>query len=299
MPDLKISELPAITTLADADALPLVQAGVTSRMTAAQLKAYVNTFSREELTANRTYYVRTDGNNGNTGLVNNAGGAFLTIQQAIDTAVAFDLGPYTITIQVADGTYTTPVTLKSYLAAGGGITLQGNTTTPANCVIAVTNNTAITNANALGSWIVQGFKLQATTSGYGLVATGNAYLNASALDFGACANGHLLIAGGAYCGFVGAYTISGNAPVHVMVQNAEVFTAGQTLTFSGAITFAVAFSVAQIGGLHQAYGMTFVGTFTGSRYSASLNGVIFVNGAASTYFPGTVAGSTATGGQYG
>ena len=56
MPDLKISELPAITTLADADALPLVQAGVTSRMTAAQLKAYVNTFSREELTANRTYH---------------------------------------------------------------------------------------------------------------------------------------------------------------------------------------------------------------------------------------------------
>lgn len=47
-----------------------------------------------------TYYVRTDGNNSNTGTVNSAGGAWLTWGKAVSTMVAGD------TTLIQDGTYT-------------------------------------------------------------------------------------------------------------------------------------------------------------------------------------------------
>ena len=88
--------------------------------------------ARELLTANRTYYVRTDGSDSNNGLANTSGGAFLTIQKAIDTAAALDLSIYNVTIQIADGTYTiTSAILGKSAVSAGEIWLVGNETTPA------------------------------------------------------------------------------------------------------------------------------------------------------------------------
>ena len=44
--------------------------------------------------------------------------------------------------------------------------------------------------------------------------------------------------------------------------------------------------------------MTFIGTATGMRYSAGYSGIINTAGGGANYFPGTVAGTTAAGGQY-
>lgn len=60
---------------------------------------------RERLTTNRIYYVRTDGNDSNDGLSNAAGGAFLTLQGALNRVAQIDLNGFSVTIQLANGTY--------------------------------------------------------------------------------------------------------------------------------------------------------------------------------------------------
>lgn len=64
-----------------------------------------------------TYYVRTDGNNGNAGTANTSGGAWLTIDYAADHVAAGD------TVRVQAGTYGERVTPSQNGSAGSPITL--------------------------------------------------------------------------------------------------------------------------------------------------------------------------------
>ena len=124
--------------------------------------ARANLGVREQLAANRTYYVRTDGSDGNNGLANSSGGAFLTIQKAIDTVAALDLSIYNVTIQVADGTYGGAVVVSAPWVGSGTVTLQGNTSTPANALLSTGASDCIT-ALGGGRSTVTGFRL--TNSG--------------------------------------------------------------------------------------------------------------------------------------
>lgn len=124
---------------------------------------------RETLSAERTYYVRTDGNNGNTGLVNSSGGAFLTIGHAIDVAKQLDGNWKTIKIKVEDGTYTENVLVDHVSDASAYLVIEGNHTTPGNCIIATTTGSAVTvKGCSIG---LGGFKLQASAGRVGLTVT--------------------------------------------------------------------------------------------------------------------------------
>lgn len=283
-----------VTSSSNSDAVVSFAAGTKQVFIA--LPAVQAKWARERLTADRTYYVRTDGSDSNTGLADSAGGAFLTIQKAVDVVAQLDINIYNVTIDVADGTYNEQVIFKAPLGAGT-VTLFGNTATPANCIINATGICLTADGASPVGRVVSGFKLVSTS--IGISALNLAVLKFSLLNFGACANYHLNANGGAVLDATGNYTISANAAVHAFIEVAAIFRCPNiTVTISGGVSIGSGYAVSRQGSLISAYGMTFSGTFTGLRYECSTNGVIFVNGAATTYFPGSVAGTTATGGQY-
>ncbi len=257
---------------------------------------------RELLTADRTYYVRPDGSNSNTGLADTSGGAFLTIQNAVDVVSGtLDLGGHTVTVQVADGTYTGAVTLKEAVgySAPGCLVIQGNNSTPANVVVSTTG-TAIA-ANAINAvWDIRDLKVQTATSGHCLSAQG-AILRFGNLNFGACAESHLFTRAQAQILAIGNYAVSGNANAHIGNQGLSfINVAGRTVTFSNSPVFGGLFAHTAHAGVTWVFSMTFTNgnTVTGTRYLAEANGVIFTNGGGASYLPGSTGGSAATGGQY-
>lgn len=260
---------------------------------------------REVLSANRTYYVRTDGNDSNNGLSNTSGGAFLTIQKSVDTISALDIAGFTVTIQIADGTYTGAVLLKNVagFASAGNLVIQGNNATPSNVVISMTGATAFTKDGDGSVWDIKDLKITVPSgAGHCIRAVNGAFIRFGNINFGAvsAASGvHLSAALGGKIFCLSNYAVSGGAYIHMWADyGALIFVAAKTIIFSnspGISNFAV-FSGC---GVIAAYSMTFTNgnTVTGTRYFGYLNGACQTNGSA-TYFPGTNAGSVATGAQY-
>ncbi len=253
---------------------------------------------REVLIANRTYYVRTDGSDSNNGLANTSGGAFLTIQKAVDTAATLDVGGYTVTIQVGDGTYTGVVSLKNVagFSAAGTLIIQGNNSTPANVLIS-TSATAFT-ADALNViWDIKDLKIT-TSAADGIWAARGGKIRFGNLDFGAISGSGILASDGGTVVAVGNYSITGNATRHIQSTTLGIVrTQSITITLTGTPAFSVATVTSSYGANATVQGATYSGSATGVRYSATMNGTIFSNGGAN-HIPGDSAGTTATGGQY-
>ncbi len=252
---------------------------------------------RELLAASRTYYVRGDGSDANDGLSDTSGGAFLTIQKAVDTAAGLDLSVHDVAIQVAAGTYTAPVVLKSLVGAGL-VTLRGDVSTPANVTLSVTGAPAILCDGIAGRWKVEGFKLVTATSGSAIQVSNAARLLIGAMDFGACAANHCFVTNGGALVAQAAYTISGNAGRHWNALQGTVDVAQLTITLTGTPAFASEFLLATRLSYCRVNEIAFSGSASGKRYTASANAVVFTGGGGATYLPGNASGTTETGAQY-
>jgi hypothetical protein len=247
---------------------------------------------RTILTSNTNYYVATTGNDSNAGT---SGSPWLTIQHAINFIQStIDLAGYTATINVANGTYTGGALINGPFTGGGTVILNGNTSSPASCIISTTSADAI--AVAYAALHVQGFKIQTTTAGNGLKAgvNGAIYLD-GAMNYGNCVNDHMnAIEAGSFIGINAAYTISGgcSAGGHWVAQyaGAHISCVGQTITLTGTPSFGSAFAYCD-GGYLLVSGNTFSGAASGSRYAALNNGVINTGGGGTSYFPGSTSGT--------
>lgn len=257
--------------------------------------------SREVLTAVRTYYVATTGLDTNDGLA--VGTPFLTIQKAVDVVCALDAGIYDVTIQVADGTYTGAVSLKSYVGSGK-FKLQGNTTTPANVVISVSTGNAIQNLSNR-AWSVGGFKLTTPAGGTNCVyaESGGSIINVEdAMEYGAVVSSHLCAINGAGINVLADYSVTGGTATSAHWQTMTSGTIqcnSRTITITGTPAFGSAWAWCdRLHGSISCFGCTFTGAATGKRYNLFGLGCVFTNGAAATYLPGNADGVLNSGAVY-
>ena len=285
------------TTLAG-DAYTIAQAGTNLGQAAfdiavAGTNAAAN--ARARLSGDRTYYVATSGTNVNSGLL--IGSPFQTIQHAVDTVAVLDLGVFNATLQLADGTYSENVVLKT-LVGTGKVTINGNQSNPENVVIAGGSGYAVA-ADASG-YILKNFEVRSASSGGLLGRYGSVLTFSTGFRFGTTGGPHMRIVDNASIIHDANYTIAGNATYHISASKGGSFGnvgGGLVVTLVGSPNFSANFALADTCSTIY-WIVTFSGTATGSRYLTNLNGVIYTNSAGTAYFPGNGAGSTLLGGQY-
>lgn len=290
------------TTPVDADELGLSDSAASwglKKLTWENLKAtllaYFKGQFREKLTAARNYYVRADGSDSNNGLTNTSGGAFLTIQKAIDVAAGIDLDIYTLTINVGVGTWTSSTMLKTLVGAGK-VVIRGINANTTDTVMAGT--AACFKGTYVGAYEIQYMTLGASVDGVCIdIYGGGAVVRWGGVNF-AAAGVHVRTIAGAYAEAIEPYTISGGGGAHVSAyETAALRVVGVAVTLIGSPSFSSAFALSSRVGSLLIVGATFSGAAIGPRYIVDVNGVIYT-GAGESFLPGSAAGIVATGGQY-
>lgn len=267
------------------------------------VRALIAAYGRQKVVGGLNYYVSTAGSDSNNGL--SPGTPFLTPQKAVDEAYLLDLWSGGVTINLADGTYTSPIVISGPLVGRGGLTINGNVGAPQNVVLNVTGANAVTVAHGVQAH-VQGMEIGSTGGPSGIALFCQyAELSFSALRFRACTNFHMQADTQGHISFASPYTIIGGAAAHYRVADQAIINCAgsNTITLTGTPAFSLAFAVADILSVLQVPNLTFSGSATGVRYGVVNNGVINTGtdvgaGPNANYFPGNSAGFALFGGQY-
>lgn len=275
-------------------------------------KLKLATVVREKLTADRTYYVRKDGSDTNTGLTDDAGGAFLTISKAVATVRSLDLQGFDVTIQVRAGTYTETVACGPCVgqATSDGVSstsfrpikILGDLVTETNVVITSADFATVTVYGQGSMWSFNGVTVN-NTNGFG--AAMRATLGGALIlgDPGAY-TGRVQVGGVGFAqlyGFVDAYilayldevTFAGSAFIGIYADfRSQIDFEPIDITWTGSPAYGFGFVVADATAIVQYYWfgtLTGDGTVTGTRFRAQLNSYVDVFDKNWTAIPGDAA----------
>jgi hypothetical protein len=302
-------------TIVEADFLNALQeeishvieiAGITlSKTDRTQLTQAIFALTRVRLSADTTYYLSPTGSDNNDGLT--TGTAWASISHAYAyIRDRVDVNGHQVTIQMADGTYSGGYC--PFPIAGPAPIFTGDPVDPSR--VLVSNTTGPAFGVAYGALVIcKNFSVQSlgspsdyNSAGYGLVATNGSGVTINNMRFQQCNWAHITAGGGSFvtCGAAGVgYTIAGPAGAHAYaVGGGLVAIADAIVQINGNPAWTHGFAWATQSAIVQAWGMTFNGTATGPRYEVDFNGIVATNGGGANYFPGSAAGTSATGGQY-
>ncbi|MBL8577457.1 MAG: DUF2793 domain-containing protein [Mesorhizobium sp.] len=255
---------------------------------------------RERLTANRTYYVRTDGSDSNGGLSDSSGGAFLTIGRANQAIGEIDLNGHAVTIDIGAGTFAEQVevpvvvglTTYHYLIYSGA----GDTTI-------ITSNLGYqgTIQARLGAGaVLQNCKIaNPNANGYGCLSLQRGWLRiGDGIKFGSCGGSCITVQGsGSYVLSDASFTLDADVGCLVRaIDQGGIQIFGNTIAM-GTRTVMTTIEARNLGFV-EVNSVTFTGTVTGKRYDVGNNALINTNGAGASYIPGNVAGDAWAGGAY-
>ena len=246
--------------------------------------------SREVLNANRTYFVRTDGNDNNTGLANTAGGAFATWTKAQDVLASLDGNGFTATVRFT-GTFS-PFTVDKIFVGFSSIQLEGDVTNPSNATIGGAGGIIFSSSSAT-SFFVRGFRIN-NTSGVGLgIFNGTVTLNGN-MEFASGGFAHIYVDGQkAQLNIRSNYSITGSASTHICAVAQGVVDQNTptplTITIVGTPNFSLAFIFVSRMATMILFSTSYSGSATGKRYTVEALSLLTTNGTVS--IPGNIAGT--------
>ena len=261
------------------------------------------------LSANTTFCVATTGNDGNSGQSPNC---WATLQKAATFISKYNANGFTITVNVANGTYA-PFTLLP-VGGNGFVNWVGNSGTPANVLISSTTVSAVTASGVTGQSF-NGFKFQQTSAsptdllGACIYELAQSSLTISNVNFGTCYGDAAFIQQSNLFVGSGTLAVSGSSTGQscnpgcgsIFDANYGGYIAGtnSSMTISSAVS-GVYFINARNSGLTGLFftSITNPGNFTGTRYNCVLNGVIETIGRGTSYYPGSGTPACTSGGQY-
>lgn len=243
------------------------------------------------------------GNDANDGTANDAAHALKNLQAAINLAYIYPPSQYTITIHVADslnyqGFYTP-------YWSGPNISIIGNVANPQN-VLVTGQNTHACAVSGVNTVTIQGITVATTINAAG---PGGGFISANGATLNVLNCRSNYVTGAVFEAYqaniaIGVHTFNGNCnEMYWSFLNGLIqWIDGTTQTIAQAITVGTATCLALQGGAVSVPPSRFTvvnpGLVTGKKYQASMNGTIGTSGGGINFFPGTVAGSIDSGGQY-
>jgi hypothetical protein len=239
-------------------------------------------------------------------VVSSTVGPFATLQRADNEVVKYNMNGYSQYVHVANGTYVQSVSLLPTNGVGT-VFFVGNPSSPQSCMLQTTAANACAVLQQGGGYDFEGFRFS-TGSGCldGFASNGGRTLIRNC-HFGSCSRYHMStgIAGASMMLDGGTITIEpgANCVGHVSGSLLGMITSNQynrpNLVIQGAVSVADAFIVATELGISQVFWNSITGAanVTGSKYHATMNGIIDSFGYGPSSIPGSTTGTLATGGQ--
>jgi len=259
--------------------------------------------ARDFLTADRTYYVRTDGSDINDGLSDTPGGAWASIQSGLDFIKNdLDLRGHKCTLQVGNGEYDQVVFMRGAFV-GGIPLLRGDIDMPSNVLIKPTGSEfSVLRLYQGCKMSIAGFRMVGNGSVQNCLYVSNLsecfvdgkveYSSAAFAQVHVTANGAVRVDAD--------YRIVAGAPRHIHVDTNASYRHGglpYTVSLYGNPKFSTAFVVTAQNGsvLISSSNVTMAGSGRGRRFLA---GGSIQTGGGPNYLPGDVAGIEINGGNY-